>query len=31
MDRRRNKRMVWSQRHEETAFTGPMFDAFMKR
>ena len=26
-----NKGMVWSQRHGETAFTVPMFDAFMKR
>ena len=25
------KGMVWSQRHGETAFTVPMFDAFMKR
>jgi len=26
-----NKGMVWSQRHGETAFTVPLFDAFMKR
>ena len=26
-----NKGMVWSQRHGETEFTVPMFDAFMKR
>jgi len=26
-----NKGMVWSQRHGETAFTVPMFDAFMRR
>jgi len=26
-----DKGMVWSQRHEETAFTVPMFDVFMKR
>ena len=26
-----NKGMVWSLRHGETAFTVPMFDAFMKR
>ena len=26
-----NQGMVWSQRHGETAFTVPMFDAFMKR
>ncbi|MCY4285469.1 MAG: AAA family ATPase [Thiotrichales bacterium] len=26
-----NKGMVWSRRHGETAFTVPMFDAFMKR
>src|SRR3984893_14594335 len=26
-----DKGMVWSQRHGETAFTVPMFDAFMKR
>ena len=26
-----NKGMVWSQRHGETAFTVPMFDALMKR
>ena len=25
------KGMIWSQRHGETAFTVPMFDAFMKR
>ena len=25
------KGMVWSQRHGETSFTVPMFDAFMKR
>lgn len=25
------KGMVWSQRHGETAFTAPMFDAFMRR
>jgi hypothetical protein len=25
------KGMVWSQRHGETAFTVPMFDAFMRR
>jgi hypothetical protein len=26
-----DKGMVWSQRHGETAFTVPMFDAFMRR
>ena len=26
-----DKGMVWSQRHGETSFTVPMFDAFMKR
>ena len=26
-----NSGMVWSQRHGETAFTAPMFDAFMRR
>jgi len=26
-----NKGMIWSQRHGETAFTVPLFDAFMKR
>lgn len=26
-----NKGMIWSLRHGETAFTVPMFDAFMKR
>lgn len=26
-----DKGMVWSQRHGETAFTVPLFDAFMKR
>ena len=26
-----NKGMVWSQRHGETSFTVPMFDAYMKR
>lgn len=26
-----NKGMVWSQRHGDTAFTVPMFDAFMRR
>lgn len=26
-----DKGMIWSQRHGETAFTVPMFDAFMKR
>lgn len=26
-----DKGMLWSQRHGETAFTVPMFDAFMKR
>ncbi len=26
-----NKGMVWSQRHGETAFTVPMFGAFMRR
>lgn len=25
------KGMIWSQRHGETAFTVPMFDAFMRR
>lgn len=25
------KGMVWSQRHGETSFTAPMFDAYMKR
>ncbi len=26
-----DKGMIWSQRHGETAFTVPMFDAFMRR
>jgi len=26
-----DKGMVWSQRHGETAFTVPLFDAFMRR
>jgi hypothetical protein len=26
-----DKGMIWSQRHGETAFTVPMFDAFMLR
>jgi hypothetical protein len=26
-----DKGMIWSQRHGETAFTMPMFDAFMRR
>ena len=25
-----DKGMIWSQRHGETAFTVPMFDAFMR-